>query len=175
MFSFNFQLHQTIRTVAILDTCAVALSEDHLRPWPLLLLFVQGEQGNTGDLHDLESDSGNITDGVTLTTESSDQNFIVLLNEVETTIPGDERSDLLSVLDQLDPYALTDGGVRLFGFNSNFFQDDSLGVGGSTKRIGLPAGSQVRLLVVLVMPSLLTTVVLQLASSPKTSWLTHSL
>ena len=70
-------------------------------------------------LDNLEPDSGNITDSVTLTTESGDKNFVVFLDEVEATVVGDEGCDLLSVLDQLNTNALADSRVRLFGLNTD--------------------------------------------------------
>jgi hypothetical protein len=70
-------------------------------------------------LDDLEPDSGNITDGVTLATESGDKDFVVLFDEVETTVVRDEGRDLLAVLDQLDTHALADSGVRLLGFDTD--------------------------------------------------------
>jgi len=90
----------------------------HLRSWALLLLLVEGQQGDVGHLDNLETDTGNITDGVTLTTETGDQDLIVLLNVVQATVTGYEGGDLLSVLDQLHPHALADGRVRLFGLNA---------------------------------------------------------
>jgi hypothetical protein len=45
----------------------------------LLLLLVQGEQRYAGHFNDLESNSRNITDGMSFTTESGDENFIVFL------------------------------------------------------------------------------------------------
>jgi hypothetical protein len=66
----------------------------------------------------LKSNSGNVTDGMTLTTETGDQNFIVLFNVVQATITGNECGDFLSVLDELDTDAFTDGRVRLLSFDS---------------------------------------------------------
>jgi hypothetical protein len=56
---------------------------------------------------------------VTLTTESGDKDFVVFLDEVETTVVRDESRDLLTVLDQLNTNALSDGRVRLLGLNTN--------------------------------------------------------
>jgi len=70
---------------------------------------------------------------VTFTTETGNQDFIVLFNEGEATIVGDEGCDLLTVLDQLDPDALANGRVGLFGLNTNFLEDDSLGMGSSSE------------------------------------------
>jgi hypothetical protein len=62
--------------------------------------------------------TGNITDGVTFTTKTRNQNLVVLFNESQTTIVGDESCDLLAVLDELDTNALTDGRVRLLSLNT---------------------------------------------------------
>lgn len=64
-----------------------------------------------------------------------------------------ESSDLLSVLDQLNPHTFSDGRVWLFGFNTDFFQDDSLCVRRATEGRGLVGGSEQSLLVVQVGPS----------------------
>ena len=85
----------------------------------LLLLTEQGEQRGLGHANHLETNSGNITDSMARTTESSNQHFIVLIDVVQATIAGNESSDLLSVLDQLDTHALTNSRVGLLGLHSS--------------------------------------------------------
>lgn len=62
-----------------------------LRTGLLLLLLPQGEQTDTGNLDDLESHTGNITLGLALTTETSQEHLVVLVHEVQATVVGDCR------------------------------------------------------------------------------------
>ena len=55
---------------------------------------------------------------------------------------------------------------------SHFLKDDALGVRGTSEGVGLPARSQVGLLVVVVSPPVLTAVLDVLTSSAQTAGLT---
>merc|ERR1711994_648455 len=138
----------------------------NLRAWPLFLATEEGVEGHVGDLADLKSDSGNITNSVTLTSETADQHLIVLLDKVQATVIGDEGGDLLAVLDQLHTNALPDGRVRLLGLNADLLEDNSLGVAGASEGVSLPPCAQVSLLVVLVGPHLVPPVLHVLTRCP---------
>ncbi|KAJ0050221.1 hypothetical protein NL108_014298, partial [Boleophthalmus pectinirostris] len=155
---------------------------------------VQSQQRHVGYFHHFEPDSGNISHSVTLTTESCDQNLIVLLqqahrnkisqtnlNEVEAAVIGHKSSDFLSVFDELDPHTLPDGrrnGLSFY-FNSDgnavdllhFLKDDALGVRGSSEGVSLQSSAQVSLLVLFIVPFLLTTVVTELTSRTQSTTL----
>jgi hypothetical protein len=51
-----------------------------------LLLFPQSKETHTGHLHHLESNTRNITLGLTTATETGDEDFVVLIDKVETTV-----------------------------------------------------------------------------------------
>lgn len=57
----------------------ICLVKAFSRSRTLLLFLVQGKQRYAGDFDDLESNSRNITNGVSLTTKSSDEDFVVFL------------------------------------------------------------------------------------------------
>lgn len=145
------------------------------RPRPLLLFLVQSEEGYISNLDHLESDTRNISDGMTLSTKSGNEYFVVFFNVVETTISGYESRNLLSILDELNPDTLSNGRVGLLGFYSNLFQDDSLGMRSTSERIGLPSGSKVSLLVVLIVPSLFSSMILELPCNTKSLRFSHFL
>lgn len=67
-----------------------------------------------------------------------------------------ESGDLLAVLDQLDLDTLPNGGVGLLGLNTDLFENDTLGVGGTTEGRRLVGGSKKALLVVQVGPAVVT-------------------
>ena len=56
---------------------------------------------------------------MTFTTESSNQNLVVFLYKVKTTILGYESGDFFAVLDQLNTNAFADGRVGLFGLDTD--------------------------------------------------------
>jgi hypothetical protein len=138
------------------DVWSIAKICASLVAWLLLLLAVEGVQANAGDLDDLETDSGLVSNGLARATASSNKDLVVLFNEVKSTIVRDEGDDLLAVLDQLNLDALTNGRVRLLGFNTNLLEDDTLGVGRSSEGIGARSVDRVRLLPALVGPPALS-------------------
>lgn len=50
-----------------------------LRPWLLLLLLEESEERDTRDLDDLETNTGNVTLCLALTTETRDEDLVVLV------------------------------------------------------------------------------------------------
>uniref|UniRef100_A0A3B4VC56 Uncharacterized protein n=1 Tax=Seriola dumerili TaxID=41447 RepID=A0A3B4VC56_SERDU len=125
---------------------------------------VESQQGHVGHLDHLETNSGNITHGVTFTSKSC-HHFGVYLDEVEATVVGDEGGDLLAVLDELDSHTFPDGRVGLLSLNtpySHFLKHDALGVRGSSKGVSLKGSAQMGLLVLFIMPFLLTAVITEL-------------
>ena len=91
-----------------------------------LLLTEQSKEGGLGDANNLETDTGDITDGMTGTTETSNEDFIVFINVVQTTIARNEGGDLLTVLDKLNTDALTNSRVRLLSFNTTTHYNNKL-------------------------------------------------
>lgn len=51
-----------------------------------LLLLPQGKKTDTRYFYNLEADTRNITLGLTATTETRDQNFVVLIDKVQATV-----------------------------------------------------------------------------------------
>jgi len=123
------------------------------------------------DLHNLETHTGDITLGVAGTTETGDENLVVLINEVEATVVRHEGRDLLTVLDELNTHALTHSGVRLLGLDTNLLENDPLSVRATGERLG-PLLAQVTTLVALVCPVVVLALGAQLATGAKSVGLT---
>lgn len=78
----------------------------YLRAGLLLLLLPESEQTDTGNLDDLETDTGNITLGLALTTETGEEDLVVLIDEVQATIVGDYTGNMLANRYPLKEYAI---------------------------------------------------------------------
>ena len=85
----------------------------------LLLAGEEGKQGNALHANHFETDARNISLGLSLLTKASHQHLIVLGQIVEAAVPGDESGYFLAVLLEHDSNALADGGVRLFGLDTD--------------------------------------------------------
>ncbi|KAJ1061496.1 hypothetical protein K5549_020609, partial [Capra hircus] len=109
------------------------------------------QKRDIGYFDNLKADSGNVTNSMTFVTKSSNQNFIIFLNKIQTTIIGYKRSR-----------------IWLFGFNPYFFQHNSLG---TTKRVGLQCCAQMGFLVLFIMLLLDSMVATELPGSMKTATL----
>ena len=73
----------------------------------------------------------------------------------------------------LDTNTLANGRVRLFGLDTDFLEDDALGVGSTSEGVGLEGSAQVGLLVSEIGPALVTSTVSHLTRASNSTWLTH--
>uniref|UniRef100_A0A672TM59 Uncharacterized protein n=1 Tax=Strigops habroptila TaxID=2489341 RepID=A0A672TM59_STRHB len=119
---------------------------------------------NIGYFDNLEANSRNVTNSMTLPAETNDFWKMTHLNEVQAPIVGNKSSYFFAVLDQLDSNTLPDGRVGLFSF-----YDDALGVRGAAEGVGLQRRAQVRLLVLLVVPLLVAAVAAELPGGAEPS------
>lgn len=134
----------------------------------LLLVGPQSVETIAGNLGDQETDTGQITDGVTGTTETLNKDLVVLVAEGHTTVTGDECSDSLVVFFELDSDTLSNTGVRLLGLNTNLLDDDTTGVGSTLEWLS-PLGGLMGEFVVLIGPKIQSSLVLKLATSSDTT------
>uniref|UniRef100_A0AAQ6IVX6 Uncharacterized protein n=1 Tax=Anabas testudineus TaxID=64144 RepID=A0AAQ6IVX6_ANATE len=126
-------------------------------PWSLLLAFVESQQGHVGHLHHLETNTRNVTHGVTFTSKTCHQNLVVLLKDADS-------ENKFRQAEQVSLY-------------SHFLKDDSFGVRGSSEGVSLEGSAQMGLLVLFIVPFLLTTVVTELPGGTQTttlSWKTQT-
>ena len=117
-----------------------------------LLLEPQSVERHTGNLDDLESDSWQITHGVTGTTESSNENLVVLVDEGHTTVTRNEASNSFVVLLELNSHALSHGGVGLLGLDSDLLNDDTGGVRSALEGLS-PLGDLMSFVEIVIGPS----------------------
>ena len=141
--------------------------------WLVFLSGPEGKEGSIGDLHDLESDSWNISNSMSWSSESRDEYFIIIIDESQGPILRDESSNFLVVLSKLDSDALSDGGVRLFGLDGDFLNNNSWSLGGVLER-KLPDVPEMSFLVFKIGPSVQSSGVSELSGGSNTSWFVWS-
>tara|TARA_B110000305_G_C19181680_1_gene512311 strand:- start:155 stop:577 length:423 start_codon:yes stop_codon:yes gene_type:complete len=123
--------------------------------WLLDLSQPESEKGATGGLYDLESNTRNITLGVTRSTETSNEDFVVLVDESHTTISWDVGSNLLVVLLELHSDALSDSGVRLLGLDGNLIDNNTRSMRRALEWL-LPLGTLISFFVIFISPPIKT-------------------
>ena len=119
----------------------------------VLLTSPKGKETATRYLDDLEAYTGKITLSVSGTTETSNEYFVILIDEGHATIPRYVGSDSLVVFLELDSHTLSDGGVGLLGFDGDFLNNDSGSVGGASEWL-LPLRDTVGFFVTEIGPAL---------------------
>ena len=82
---------------------------------------------------------------MTRSTETGNEDFVVLINEGHTTISWYISGNSLVVLLQLHTHALTDSRVGLLSFNTDLLDNNTGGLSGTSERL-LPLGDIVLLL-----------------------------
>jgi len=133
----------------------------------------QGVETIAGNLGDEETDTGQITDGVAGTTETLDEDLVVLVAEGHATVTGNEAGDSLVVFFELDSDTLSNTGVRLLGLDTNLLNDNAAGVGSTLEWLS-PLSGLMREFVVLISPQVQSSLVLELATSSDTTRLMFS-
>ena len=122
--------------------------------WLFLLSRPKREKTASGNLNNLESNTGKITLGMTRSTETGNKDLVVFINERHTTISWDVSSDSLVVFLELNSDALSDGGVWLLGLDGDLLDDDTGSMGSLTEWL-LPLRSGVLLLITQIGPSVI--------------------
>ena len=140
-----------------------------IRSFLFLLSGEEGDQGDALDCDDLESDTRNISLGLSLLTEASHEDLVVLGHVVEATVPRYEGSNFLAVFLEHDSDSLSDGGVGLFGLHTDFLDDESLGHAAAHEGV-FESGAEESSVVFFIIPLLESALGGQLSTSSNTSW-----
>jgi hypothetical protein len=95
-FVWNMKIYYNLFIIKISD---VGLS---------FLLFGKGQKKHTGYFNNLKVDFRNVTNSMTFSTKSTNQNVISFPNKIQTTIFGLKSCDFLAILDQLTHFLIAE-------------------------------------------------------------------
>src|SRR5271157_103683 len=127
------------------------LSAHGLSPRLLLPAVDQLVERNAVDLEDGPPDPRDVPHGpLHRAPYPLKHHLVVLVDEVQGAVPGEEGGDLLPVLYNLDPAALADGGVRLLRLHTDLLKNYRAGLRGALQRVGLVVEAELPALVPLV-------------------------
>lgn len=90
---------------------------------------------------------------MTGSTETSNENFIILIDESHTTISRNEAGDSFVVLLELNSHTLSDGRVGLLGLDGDLLDDDTGSVRCTLEGLS-PLGDLISLVEVVISPSI---------------------
>src|SRR5205809_4247870 len=97
-----------------------------------------------------------------------DEDLVVLVDEVDRSVADSKGGHLSTVLDQLDPHALPERGVRLLRFNRDLFEDDAFRLRRSLERIRFLLEMEHASLVISIRPPSALSLALQLPRRQQT-------
>ena len=113
----------------------------------------EGKQRGVCNLGNLEAHTWQITDGVTRSTESDNEDLVVLVDETHATVTGNVGRNSLVVLFELHSDTLSNSRVRLLGLNTDLLDNNAGSVGCAFEGL-LPLGGLVSFLVTFIGPSI---------------------
>jgi len=87
------------------------------------------------------------------TTETGNEDLVVLIDECHATVLRNEAGDSFVVLLELNSDTLSDGGVGLLGLNSDLLDDDTGSVRSTLEGLS-PLGDLICLVEVVIGPSI---------------------
>ena len=119
--------------------------------WFFLFLHPKSEETATCNFDNLESDSRNISLSVTLSTETSYENFIIFINKTHATVSWNVCSNFFIVFLELYSYTLSNCRVGLLSFDGNLFNHDTSSMGCFFEWF-IPLRSRILFLIVIVSP-----------------------
>ena len=119
--------------------------------WFFLFFHPKSIETASCNFDNLESDSWNISLGVTLSSEPSNENFIIFINKTHATVSWNVCSNFFIVFLELYSYTLSNCGVGLLSFDSNLFNHDTSSMGCFFEWF-IPLRSRILFLIVIVSP-----------------------
>ena len=119
--------------------------------WFFFFLHPESKKTTSSNFDNLKSNSRNISLSVSLSSETSDKDFVIFINKTHATVSWNVCGDFFVVFLELDSDTLSDCRVGLLSFDCYLFNNNTCCVGCFFEWL-VPLRSRVLLLIVIISP-----------------------